>query len=190
MGSPQQQWHWKVPLGVKTLGVHTITQPHGLHTAWQASLSITSSWSLLKLKTISWWCHPTISASVIPFSSCLQSFPASGSLLMSWLFASGGQSTEVSASTSVPLTNIQGSFPLGLTGLISLWSKESFLLLKSLLQHHSSKAPNVFFAGCIFYFVNDLCISSHTTLLGNPVTFGILNLRHFESRNVHGEEDT
>ena len=109
---------------------------------------------------------------------------------MSWLFASGGQSTEVSASTSVPLTNIQGSFPLGLTGLISLWSKESFLLLKSLLQYHSSKAPNVFFAGCIFYFVNDLCISSHTTLLGNPVTFGILNLWHFESRNVHGEEDT
>ena len=49
---------------------------------------------------LSQWCHPTISASVIPFSSCLQSFPASGSLLMSRLFASGGQSTEVSASKS------------------------------------------------------------------------------------------
>ena len=47
-----------------------------------------------------------------------------------------------------------------------------------------------FLAGCTFYFVNDLCISSHTTLLGHPGTFGILNLRHFESRNVHGEEDT
>ena len=78
--------------------------------------------------------------------------------------------------------------------MISLWSRESLLLLKSLLQHHSSKASNVlcffFLAGCTFYFVNDLCISSHTTLLGHPGTFGILNLRHFESRNVHGEEDT
>ena len=164
-------------------------RPHGLrHT--RLPCPSPSPGTSSNLCPLSQWCHPTISASVIPFSSCLQSFPASGSLLMSRLFASGGQSTEVSASTSVPLTNIQGSFPLGLTGLISLWSKESFLLLKSLLQHHSSKAPNVFFAGCIFYFVNDLCISSHTTLLGNPVTFGILNLRHFESRNVHGEEDT
>ena len=69
------------------------------------------------------WCHPTISTSVIPFSSCPQSFPASGSFPMSQLFASGGQSIDVSVSASVLLMNIQGWFPLGLTGLISLYSK-------------------------------------------------------------------
>ena len=69
------------------------------------------------------WCHPTISSSVIPFSSCPQSFPASGSFPVSQLFASGGQSIAVSASTSVLPMNIQGWFPLGLTGLISLQSK-------------------------------------------------------------------
>ena len=64
------------------------------------------------------WCHPTISSSVIPFSSCLQSFPASLSFLMSQFFASGGQRIGVSASASVLLMNIQYWFPLGLTGLI------------------------------------------------------------------------
>ena len=71
----------------------------------------------------SWWCHPTISSSVVPFSSCLQSFPAIGSFPMNQLFTSGGQSIGVSASASVLLMNIQDSFPLGLTGLISLQSK-------------------------------------------------------------------
>jgi len=66
------------------------------------------------------WCHPTISSSVIPFSSCLQSFPASGSFPMNWLFISGGQSTGVSASASVLPVSIQDWFPLGLTSLISL----------------------------------------------------------------------
>ena len=68
---------------------------------------------------LSRWCHPTISSSVIPFSSCLQPFPASGSFLMSRLFASGGQSVGASALASVPPMNIQGWFPLGLTGLIT-----------------------------------------------------------------------
>ena len=71
----------------------------------------------------SWWCHPTISSSVIPFPSCPQSFPASGSFQMSQLFSSGGQSIEVSASTSVLPMNIQDWFPLGWTGWISLQSK-------------------------------------------------------------------
>ena len=71
----------------------------------------------------SWWCHPTISSSVIPFSSCLQSFPALGSFPMSWLFPSSGQSIRASASASVLPMNIQDWFPLGLTGLISLQSK-------------------------------------------------------------------
>ena len=72
---------------------------------------------------LSWWCHPTILFSVLPFSSCLQSFPASGSFPMNWLFASGGQSIGASTSVSVLPMNIQGWFPLGLTGLISLLSK-------------------------------------------------------------------
>ena len=66
------------------------------------------------------WCHPTISTSVIPFSSCLQSFPASGSFPMSQLFTSGGQNIGVSASVSVLPMNIQGWFPLGPTGWIFL----------------------------------------------------------------------
>ena len=69
------------------------------------------------------WSHPTISSSVIPFSFCPQSFPASGSLKMSQLFASGGQSIEVSASTSVLPMNTQDWSSLGLTGWISLQSK-------------------------------------------------------------------
>ena len=69
------------------------------------------------------WCHPTISSSVIPLSSCLQSFPASGSFPMSQLFTSGGQSIGDSASASVLPMNIQVWFPLGLTGLISLLSR-------------------------------------------------------------------
>ena len=70
-----------------------------------------------------WWCHPTILSSVVPFSSHLQSFPASGSFQMSQLFASGGQSFGVSASTSVLSVNFQDWFPLGWTGLISLQFK-------------------------------------------------------------------
>ena len=72
---------------------------------------------------LSQWCHPTISSSVFPFSSCPQSFPASGSFQISQLFTSGGQSIRVSASASVLPMNIQDWFPLGLTGLISLKSK-------------------------------------------------------------------
>ena len=69
------------------------------------------------------WCHLTISSSVVPFSSCLQSFPASGPFQMSQLFTSGGQSIGLSASVSVLPMNIQGWFPLGWTGWMSLQSK-------------------------------------------------------------------
>ena len=69
------------------------------------------------------WCHPAITSSVVPFSSCPQSFPASGSFQMSKLFASGGQSIGVSASTSVLPMNTQGWSPLGWTGWISLQFK-------------------------------------------------------------------
>ena len=72
---------------------------------------------------LSWWCHPTISSSVVPFSSCLQSFPESRSFQRSQFFTSGGQSIGVSATTSVLPMNIQDQFPLGWNGWISLLSK-------------------------------------------------------------------
>ena len=76
-------------------------------------------------------CHPTIMSSVIPFSSCLQSFPPSGSFPMSWLFTSGGQSTGASASASVFPMNIQGWFPFGLTGVPADFY---YLAIKSTLE--------------------------------------------------------
>ena len=100
-------------------------QPHGLQHARPPCPSpaprVYSNLCLLNQ-----WCHPTISSSVIPFSSRLQSFSASGSFQMSQFFASGGQSIGVSVSTSVLPVNIQGWFPLGWTGWISLQSKGLF----------------------------------------------------------------
>ena len=83
------------------------------------------------------WCHPTISLSFALFSSCSQSFPASGSFPLSWLLASGGQSIRASASASVPPMNIHDLFPLALTGLISLLSKAvSRVLSSTTVQKH------------------------------------------------------
>ena len=83
------------------------------------------------------WCHPAISSSVIPFSSCPQSIPASGSFQMSQLFPSGGQSNGVSASASVLPMNIQDWSPLGWTGWISLYSKGlSRVFSNTTLQKH------------------------------------------------------
>ena len=99
-------------------------QPHGLQHARPPCPSPTPgaySNSCLSRQ----WCHPTISSSVVPFSSRLQSFPASGSFPMSLFFASGGQSIGVSASALVLPTNIQDWFPLGWTGWISLQSRDS-----------------------------------------------------------------
>ena len=103
--------------------------------ALQASLTFTISRSLLKVMSVE-WCHPTISSSIIPFSSCLQSFSASGSFLMSWFFTSDGQSIGASTLALVLPMNIQDWFPLKLTGLTFLQSKG----LKNLYQHHSWKA--------------------------------------------------
>ena len=91
--------------------------------ALQASLSFTVSRACSDSYPLSRWCHPTSSCSVVPFSSCLQSFPASGFFLMNWLFTSGGQSIGASAPAAVLPMNIQDWFPLGLTGLISLQTK-------------------------------------------------------------------
>ena len=108
---------------------------------------------------MSQWCHPTILSSVVPFSFCLQSFPASGSLPMSWLFASGGQSIEALASPSLLPTYIQGWFPLGLIGWI-------FLVFKGLSRVSSS---TTIWRHPLFRAQSSLLSSSHihTRLLEN-----------------------
>ena len=94
-------------------GLQHTRLPHPLPSPWPCSNSC----------PLSQWCHPTISSSVVLFSSRLQSFPASGSFQMSQLFTSGGQSIGVSASASVLAMNIQDGSPFGWTGWISLQSK-------------------------------------------------------------------
>ena len=89
-------------------------RPHGLQHARPPCLSPTPGVYSNSCPSCS-WCHPAISSSVIPFSSCLQSFPASGSFQMSQFFVAGGQSIGVSASSSVLPMNIQDWFPLGWT---------------------------------------------------------------------------
>ena len=125
----------------------------------QASLSITNSWSLLKLmsKESVMPCNHLIL--VIPFSSHLQSFAASGSFPMSWLFASGGQSTGVSASTSVLPVNVQDWFPLW--DILAVQGT-----LKSLLQHHSSKA-SILWHSVFFVF------SSFLLMWILPISYGL-----------------
>ena len=115
-GTPHFIW------GFHLLSVQLLSHARLFVTPWtaarQASLSITNSREFTHSCPSSWWCHPTI-----PFSSCLQSFPASGSFQMSQFFASGGQSIGISASASALPMNIQDWFPLGWTGWISLQSK-------------------------------------------------------------------
>ena len=103
---------------------------------------------------LSCWCHPTISSSaIVPFSSRLQSFPVSGSFPLSRLFISGGQSIGASNSASVLPMNIQGSFPLGLTGFISLQSKGlSRSSPAAQLESINSSAYNT------YYHVNTMCL--------------------------------
>ena len=98
--------------------MYSSLRPHGLHAAHQASLSITNSWSLLKLMSIELVMPSKNLVLCRPLLLLLQSFPASGSFPMSQLFASADLSIGTSASASVPPVNIQDWFPLGLTGLI------------------------------------------------------------------------
>ena len=109
---------------------------------------------------LSWWCHQIISSSVITFSPCLQSFPASGSFQMSQFFASGGQSIGVSASTSALPMNTQDWSPLGWTGWISLQSKGlSRVFSNTTVQRHQ------FFSGRLSLESNS---HIHTWLLEKP----------------------
>ena len=144
---------------VQFSSVQSLSRVQLFTTPWtaarQASLSITISWSPPK-SPLSQWCHPTIPSSVVPLSSCPQSFPASGSFQMSQLFTSGGQSTEVSTSTSVLPMNTQDWSPLGWTGWISLQSKG--------LQE-SSPTPQFL----TFQVPMQYCTLQHWTLLLSPV---------------------
>ena len=109
--------------------------PHGLQHVRPACLSPTSG-VYSNSCPLSWWCHPTISSSVVPFSSCLQSFPASGSFPMSPFFTSGSQSIGASAS-ACPSNEYSGLISFRMDWLDCLAVQGT---LKSLLQHHSSKA--------------------------------------------------
>ena len=129
--------HTRPPCPSPTLGVHPNSRP------------------------LSRWCHPTISSSVVPFSSRLQSFPTSGSFPMSRLFATGGQSFGVSASASVLPMNIQDWFPLGWTGWISLQAKGlSRVFSNTKVQKHQ------FFSGQLSLYSNS---HIHTWLLEKPL---------------------
>ena len=102
--------------------LHDSVRPHGLHHT-RPPCPLLNPRVYSNSCPLSRWCHPTTSSSVVPFSSHLQSFPASGTFPMSQFFTSGGLSIEVSASASVLPMNIQDWFPLGWTGWISLQSK-------------------------------------------------------------------
>ena len=135
-------------------------RPYGLHTACQAFLSFTISPSLLKLISTESLMPSNHLILVVPFSSCLQSFPASGSFPMSQLFTSGGQSIGASAPASVLPMSIQDWFPLRLTGLISLQSKEvSRVFSNTTIQKHQ------FFSTQLSFWSNS---HIHTWLLEKP----------------------
>ena len=102
------------------------------------------------------WCHPTISSSVVPFSSCPQSFPASGSFQMSKLFSSGGQSIGVLASTSVFSRNTQEWSHLGWTGWISLQHKGlSGVFSNTTVQKYNSLVLRFLYTPTLTYIHND-----------------------------------
>ena len=139
-------------------------RPHGLQNARLPCPSPYPRVCSSSCQLSRWW-HPTILSFVTPFFSCPQSFPASGSFPVSWLFASGGQSIGASASASVFAMNVQYWFPLGLTGLISLLSKG----LSSLLQHHNMKSSILWWSA---FFIIQLL---HPYMTAGKSTWSIAN---------------
>ena len=115
-------------------------------------------------RPLSQWCHPTISSSVIPFSSCLQSFPATGSFPLSQFFTSRGQNIGASASADVLPMNTEGWFPLGLTGWISLLYKGP----SSIFSNTTVQKYQLFCAQLYFWFKShihtDLCQQSNVSV--------------------------
>ena len=110
---------------------------------------------------LSWWCHPTISFSVTPFSSCPQSFPASGSFPISWLFESSGWSIGASPSAPVLPKNIQGWFPwIDWLDLLAVHG-----ILKNLLQHHCLKASILWHSAFMIQLSHPYMTTGKTTTL-------------------------
>ena len=155
----QHAWTWRILVCVSHSVMSNSLWPHGLqHTRLPCPSPTLGACS--NSCPLSRWCHPTISSSVIPFSSCLQSFPASESFPVSQFFASGGQSIGVSASASVLPMNIQDWFPLGWTGWISLQSKGlSRVFSNTTVQKHQ------FFGAQLSLWFNS---HIHTWLLEKP----------------------
>ena len=161
---PHEPQHTRAPCPSPTPGVHSNSCPS------------------------SQWCHPTIPSSVVPFSSCPQSFPTSGSFQMSQLFASGGQSIGVSASTSVLPMNTQDWSPLGWTGWISLQSEGLSKESSPTLQFKSinSSVFSIFYGPTVTsihdYWKNhrfdymDLCLQSHISAFNRLSGFVIVFL--------------
>ena len=133
-------------------------QPHGLQHARLPCPSPTPG-ACSNSCPLSHWCHPTISSSIAPFCFCLQSFPASGSFLVSQFFISGGQSIGASASASVLPMNIHGWFPLGWTGWILLLSKG----LSRVFQYHHSKASILWCSAFILVQLSHLYMTNGKT---------------------------
>ena len=118
--------------------------PHGLQHARPPCPSLTPG-ACSSSCPLSWWCHPTISSSVVPFSPCLQSFPASGSFTRSQFFTLGGQSIGVSASAWLHPMNIQDWFPLGLTSWSPCSPSDSTVFFNTIVQKHQLWWHSAFF---------------------------------------------
>ena len=148
----------KINIAVAVQSCLTLCYPHGLQHTRLPCPSL-SPWDCSNSCPSSWWHHPTSSSSVVPFSSCLQLFPAPGSFPVSRLFTSGGQSTEASASASVLAMNIHGWFPLGLTDLFVQSKGVSRVFSNTTIQKHQ------FFGIQLFSWSNS---HIHTWLMEKP----------------------
>ena len=145
--------------------------PHGLQHAGLLNPSL-SPGDCSDSCPLSWWCHPTISSSVTLFSSCPQSFPASGSFPVTWLFVSGGQILGASASASVLPMTIQGWLSLGLTSLVSMLSKglsRVFSRITVWMHQFFRTQPSLWFnpQGMSGKSISDISSFKHTTLLSS-----------------------
>ena len=154
-------------------------RPHGVQQARPPCPSLTPR-AYSNSCPSSWWCHPTISSSVIPFSSRLQSLSSSGSLLKSQFFMSGGQIIGASASASVLPKNIQDWFPLGWTGWISLQSKGlSRIFSNTSVQKHQFFGTHLsLWSNSFFYFPTSMHTQSQSLCLS------IIEVIHIEITSV------
>ena len=151
-------------------------QTHGLQQTWLPCSSPAPEAGLNSCP-LSQWCHPTISSSVVPFSSCLQSFQASESFPMSHFFTSGGQSIVASATISALPMNIQDWFPLGLTGLISLQSKGlSSIFSNTTIQKHQFLMLSFFCSPTVLHITigKAIALTMHTFV--SQMKFVIFNM--------------